>query len=432
MSVVAQEVDTKEVSSKNIRVLAAGFIGNILEWYDFAVYGFFAPTIGKLFFPSDNPTTSLIAAFGAFAAGFLMRPVGAVLFGHIGDRVGRKKALMLSVMMMAVPTLLVGVLPTHAQIGVSAAVLMVLLRMIQGVSVGGEYTSSFVFLVEHAPPHRRAFFGSWSMIGATCGILLGSAVGALINTFTTSEQLLAWGWRIPFVSGVLVAFVGYFIRHGIPEQPLSEELAEQEAYSPLREAFTFHRKEMLQSAGLNMMNAVTFYTVFIYLSSWLVTEVGEDRAEALDINTISMAALTLFVPLAAILADKFGRKPFLLIGSAGIALLSPTLLGLMHHHNFALILTGQIGFALLIACFAGTIPATITELFKRNVRVSAASVSYNLPFALFGGTAPMVDAWLVKVTGNPLSIAWYLSAIATITFFIALTVTETNGTSLDE
>ncbi|MFH1299939.1 MAG: MFS transporter, partial [Planctomycetota bacterium] len=168
MSVVAQEVDTKEVSSKNIRVLAAGFIGNILEWYDFAVYGFFAPTIGKLFFPSDNPTTSLIAAFGAFAAGFLMRPVGAVLFGHIGDRVGRKKALMLSVMMMAVPTLLVGVLPTHAQIGVSAAVLMVLLRMIQGVSVGGEYTSSFVFLVEHAPPHRRAFFGSWSMIGATC------------------------------------------------------------------------------------------------------------------------------------------------------------------------------------------------------------------------------------------------------------------------
>tara|TARA_R110002095_G_scaffold152203_1_gene131795 strand:- start:4894 stop:6192 length:1299 start_codon:yes stop_codon:yes gene_type:complete len=431
MSVVAQEIDTKEAGRKNIRVLAAGFIGNILEWYDFAVYGFFAPTIGKLFFPSDNPTTSLIAAFGAFAAGFLMRPVGAVLFGHIGDRVGRKKALMLSVMMMAVPTLLVGVLPTHAQIGISAAVLMVLLRMVQGVSVGGEYTSSFVFLVEHAPPHRRAFFGSWSMIGATCGILLGSAVGALINTFTTDAQLLAWGWRIPFVSGVLVAFVGYFIRHGIPEQTLSEELAKQEAYSPLRAAFTFHRKEMLQSAGLNMMNAVTFYTVFIYLSSWLVTEVGEDRAEALDINTISMAALTLFVPLAAILADKFGRKPFLLIGSAGIALLSPALLGLMNHHNFALILTGQIGFALLVACFAGTIPATITELFKRNVRVSAASISYNLPFAIFGGTAPMVDAWLVKTTGNPLSIAWYLSGIAAITFFIALTVKETNGTSLE-
>jgi len=423
---------TQEVSGKNVRVLAAGFIGNILEWYDFAVYGFFAPTIGKLFFPSDNPTTSLIAAFGAFAAGFLMRPVGAVLFGHIGDRVGRKKALTLSVMLMAVPTLLVGVLPTHAQIGVFAAILMVLLRMVQGVSVGGEYTSSFVFLVEHAPPHRRAFFGSWSMIGATCGILLGSAVGALINTFTTNEQLLEWGWRLPFLSGVLVAFVGYFIRHGIPEQPLVKELAEQEPYSPLKAALTNHRKELFQSAGLNLMNAVTFYTVFIYLTSWLVTEVGEDRAEALDINTISMAALTLFVPLAAMLADKFGRKPFLLIGSAGVALFSPALVRLMHHHDFALILTGQIGFALLIGCYAAAIPATITELFGRGVRVSAASVSYNLPFAIFGGTAPMVAAWLMKATGNPLAFAWYLSAIASISFCIALTVKETKGTSLGE
>ncbi|WP_298865185.1 MFS transporter [uncultured Gimesia sp.] len=423
---------TQEVGGKNIRVLAAGFVGNILEWYDFAVYGFFAPTIGKLFFPSDNPTTSLIAAFGAFAAGFLMRPVGAVLFGHIGDRMGRKKALTLSVMLMAIPTLLVGLLPTHAEIGIAAAVLMVLLRMVQGISVGGEYTSSFVFLVEHAPPERRAFFGSWSMMGATCGILLGSAVGALINTFTTDEQLLAWGWRLPFISGILVAFVGYFIRHGIPEQPISKEATDPEAMSPLKDAFTNHRKEMLQSAGLNMMNAVTFYTVFIYLPTWLVDEVGETTAEALDINTISMAALTVFVPIAAILADKFGRKPFLLIGSAGVALLSPTLLGLMHHHNFAMILTGQISFSLLVACFAGAIPATITELFRRGVRVSAASVSYNLPFAIFGGTAPMVAAWLLKETGDPLSIAWYLSGIATISFFITLTIKETRGTSLDE
>ncbi len=195
MSTVAQEIDASAAGGKKTRVLAAGFIGNILEWYDFAVYGFFAPTIGKLFFPAADARTSLIAAFGAFAAGFLMRPFGAVLFGHIGDRIGRKKALTLSVMMMAVPTMLVGLLPTHAEIGITAAVLMILLRMVQGVSVGGEYTSSFVFLVEHAPPHRRAFFGAWSMIGATCGILLGSAVGALINSFTTDIQLQNWGWR---------------------------------------------------------------------------------------------------------------------------------------------------------------------------------------------------------------------------------------------
>ena len=432
MSTVAQEIDAEATGGKKTRVLAAGFIGNILEWYDFAVYGFFAPTIGKLFFPAADARTSLIAAFGAFAAGFLMRPVGAVLFGHIGDRIGRKKALTLSVMMMAIPTMLVGLLPTHAEIGISAAILMIVLRMIQGVSVGGEYTSSFVFLVEHAPPHRRAFFGAWSMIGATCGILLGSAVGALINSFTTDIQLQSWGWRIPFLAGVLVAFVGYFIRHGIPDQPLAEELAEQEPSSPLKDAWTGHRTEMLQSAGLNMMNAVTFYTVFIYLSTWLVEEVGESRAEALDINTLSMAALTVFVPIAAILADRFGRKPLLLIGSAGVAIFSPALLRLMHHHNFGLILAGQIGFAVLVACFAGAIPATITELFKRGVRVSAASISYNIPFAIFGGTAPMVAAWLVKATGNPLAIAWYLSGIAAISFCIILTIKETKGCSLDE
>ncbi len=432
MSTVAPRMKPEETDTKKIRVLAAGFIGNILEWYDFAVYGFFAPTIGKPSFPSEDPRVSLIAAFGAFAAGFLMRPVGAVLFGHIGDRIGRKKALTLSVLMMAIPTMLVGILPTHAQIGMYAAIMMVLLRMIQGISVGGEYTSSFVFLVEHAPAGRRAFFGSWSMIGATCGILLGSAVGALINTFTTNEQLMDWGWRIPFLAGVLVAFVGYFIRHGIPDQPIAEELSEQEVYSPLKQAWVSHKTELLQSAGLNMMNAVTFYTVFIYLSTWLVEEVGETRAEALDINTISMAALTVMVPFAAMLADKYGRKPLLLFGAAGVTLFSYPLLWLMHHQHYQMILAGQIGFAVLVACFAGAIPATITELFKRGVRVSAASVSYNIPFAIFGGTAPMVAAWLVHSTGNPLSIAWYLSGIAAISFCITLTIKETRHNSLEE
>lgn len=423
---------TQEPGGKHVRVLAAGFIGNILEWYDFAVYGFFAPTIGRLFFPSDNPTTSLIASFGAFAAGFLMRPVGAVLFGHIGDRIGRKKALTLSVLLMAVPTLLVGVLPTHADIGIMAAVLMVLMRMLQGISVGGEYTSSFVFLVEHAPHHRRAFYGSWSMVGATCGILLGSAVGALINSFTTTEQLMEWGWRIPFLAGVIVAFVGYFIRHGIPEKPIAKVEVAEETLSPLRLAWKHHKKELIQSSGLNMMIAVTFYTVFIYLSTWLVEEVQEDRAEALDINTISMAALSIFVPIAAILSDKFGRKPFLLIGTAGVAILSPALVRLMHHHDFTLILTGQLSYALLLGCFGGALPAAITELFRPQVRVSAASVSYNIPFAMFGGTAPMVSTWLVHATGNPLAFSWYLSAIAAFSFVITLTLKETHGKPLDD
>ena len=418
---------SKDISGQNRLVLAAGFVGNILEWYDFAVYGFFAATIGNLFFPSVEPTTSLIASFGAFAAGFLMRPVGAVLFGHVGDLLGRKKALTLSVIMMAVPTFLIGLLPTHEQIGLAASVLMVLLRMIQGVSVGGEYTSSFVFLVERAPENRRGFFGSWSLIGAIVGILLGSAVGALVTSMTTEAQLAIWGWRIPFIAGVIVGLIGLIIRRTIPDQPVTGE----RTGLPLVEAVTGSWKGLLQAVGLNMMGAVAFYTVFIYMATWLVRQVGETHAEALEINTLSMVVLAVVVPFIALWSDRIGRKPFLLIGSAGMAVFAYPLVWMMHHHDFAMILSGQIGFAILLGTFSGVIPATMAELFPRRVRVTATSLSYNLPYAVFGGTAPMVAAWLVTETDNAMAISWYVAGMAALTFLVALTLHETRGVRLD-
>ncbi len=420
-------IDTGPRPSSHTRVLAAGFVGNVLEWYDFAVYGFFAPTIGALFFPSDDPSTSLIAAFGAFAAGFLMRPVGAIVFGLVGDLRSRKRALTLSVLVMAVPTFLLGLLPTHAQIGLAAAALLVALRMVQGISAGGEYTSSFVFLVEHAPEGRRGFFGSWSLIGAIGGILLGSAVGALIMTLTTDEQLMAWGWRLPFLSSVVVAAVGWVVRQGVSESPSAGE----RTGSPLAEAVAGSWKQLLQGAGLNVMGAVVFYTVFIYMATWLVEQVGEAHAEALDINTLSMLVMAVVVALAALASDRIGRKPFLLIGAGGIALFGYPLVWLMHHHDFLLILCGQAGFALFLGCFAGVIPVTMAELFPRNVRVSAASVSYNLPYAMFGGTAPMVAAWLVTETGDAMSITGYIVGIAAFAFLVALTLPERRGVDLN-
>ena len=419
--------ESKPEAGRNLRVLAAGFVGNILEWYDFAVYGFFAATIGNLFFPSTDPATSLIASFGAFAAGFLMRPVGAILFGHVGDLIGRKKALTLSVMMMAIPTFLVGLLPTYEHIGLAAAALLVLLRMIQGVSVGGEYTSSFIFLVEHAPEHRRGFFGSWSLIGASGGIMLGSAIGALITSLTTEAELAAWGWRIPFLSGVIVGLIGLIIRRGIPEPPVSDK----PHGSPLLEAVTKSWKGLLQAVGLNMMGAVTFYTIFIYMTTWLVNQVGETRTEALEINTFSMIVLAIVVPIAALLSDRIGRKPFILLGSSGIAVFGYPLVWLMHHPDYTMILLGQIGFAVLLGTFSGVIPVTMAELFPRGVRVSAASLSYNLPYALFGGTAPMVAAWLVSESHDAMAISWYVTGIALFTFLVSLTVYETRGSRLD-
>lgn len=409
------------------KVLAAGLIGNILEWYDFAVYGFFAAIIGEQFFPSDDPTVSLIAAFGAFAAGFLMRPVGAVFFGRIGDVVGRKKMLFFSVMLMAIPTFIIGLLPTHEKIGYAAAILMVVMRMLQGLSVGGEYTGSIVFLVEHAPPHKRGFFSSFSMIGATIGILMGSGIGALITGLLTEAQLESWGWRLPFLIGISIGLIGFIIRRGLHETPASEEKSK----APLKELFKEHRKPMFQSIGLNIMGAVCFYLIFVYMTTWLVTQVHETKSTALDINTISLFVLLIAVPLFAMLSDKVGRKPMLLIGSILMAACAYPLVWLMDHHNFTYILVGQSIFAVILSIFMSTIPSFMTELFPSRIRASATSVSYNIPYAIFGGTAPMVSVWLISVTDNSEAIAWYLMAVSVLAFVIALTVKETKGKKLD-
>ncbi len=410
-----------------LRILGAGLIGNVMEWYDFAVYGFFASTIGTLFFPSGNPTTSLIASFGAFAAGFLMRPVGAILFGHIGDILGRKKVLTISVMLMAIPTFLVGLLPTYDDIGLAAPVLIVLLRMMQGVSVGGEYTGSFVFLVERAPKNRRGLYSSWSLTGALGGILLGSGIGALVTNLATPDQLNAWGWRIPFLAGILVAGTGWLIRRGITEE-IGEKKPE---VSPLAEAVRGSRRELLQSFGLNVANAVNFYIIFIYISTWLVAQDGTSRAEALDINTVSMAITLLIIPLVAFASDHVGRKPFLLVGSGGLALLGYPLILLMHHTDPVMETIGQIGLAVFLGIFLATIPVTVAELFPRRIRVSATSLSYNLPLAIFGGTAPMVATWLITETGNAMAVAWYLSAAALVGFLVTLTLKETHRKELE-
>jgi MHS family proline/betaine transporter-like MFS transporter len=202
-----------------VRLIAAGTAGNVLEWYDFAVYGYFAAPIGRHFFPSEDATTSLIAAFGVFAAGFLMRPLGGVVFGHIGDHVGRKAALTISVLAMAIPTFLIGILPGYAVLGPTAAVLLVILRMVQGLSVGGEYTTSIVFLVEGAGRNHRGFAGSWSGFGAVGGILLGSAVGALVTLTLPPGEVGSWGWRLPFLAGLFVGLAGLYVRRHIPELP---------------------------------------------------------------------------------------------------------------------------------------------------------------------------------------------------------------------
>lgn len=403
------------------RAVVASISGNVLEWYDFAVYGYFAPVIAQKFFPSNSPDSSLLAAYGAFAAGFLMRPLGGFLFGHLGDRIGRRRTLILSIVLMAGPTFLIGVMPDYSAIGVWAAVLIVAMRMLQGLSVGGECTTSVTYLVEQAPPGRRGLFASWINFGCIGGILLGSAAGALIHTFWEAE-VQVWAWRLPFLAGLSVGVLGLVLRRGLPESTHGGELRER---APIARAFRHEWRSMVRVCGIWTVNAVGFYMMFLYITTYLQREVGVAAALALDINTISMVVLLLTIPVAGYASDLMGRR-FFMVGVPAVLLVSGyPLLWLMHHADPALILPAQIVFALLLGTYGPVVSAVMAELFPREVRCSGMSVAYNLTLGLIGGTTPMVATYLIARTHDDLSIAWYLMAAAAISLAFTVRIPET-------
>ncbi len=409
------------------RVVAAGISGNVMEWYDFSIYGFFARTIGNLFFPTGDPTTSLLAAFGVFAVGFLMRPLGAILFGYIGDRIGRGPALLWSVVAMAVPTFIIGVLPTYAQIGITASVLMLLCRIMQGLAVGGEYTSSAVFLAETAHPDKRGAASAWAPFGAVAGILLGSAVGATILNVMSLEQVVAWGWRIPFLLGVVVGGVGFLLRRRMPfDQPAAKK------GFPLWHALRQHPVQMLQVISISLVNAVGFYLIFVYIITWLKLFANVGASTALLINSFNMAVLLGMILSMSRLSDRVGRKPILVGSAIGLLLLSWPLMALMQTGNTPSVFLGQFGFALLIGAYGAVNPIAICEIFPRHVRCSAVSAAYNITLGVAGGTAPAVATWLIEATGSPSIPAMYIMASAAISAVAALSIHETSRKAISD
>ena len=395
------------------RLLIAGIVGNLLEWFDFAIYGFFAVTIGKLFFPVQDPVAQVISAFGIFAIGFLMRPIGGVLLGYIGDKHGRHTAMLISVAAMAIPTFLVGVLPTYATLGIAAPIILLILRMIQGLSVGGEYTTSVVYMVENSPPSRRGFVGSFAVSGAVLGILLGSSFGALLATLLTADQLQAWGWRVPFWCGLVLGLSGLWLRRGddsiAPHTPST--------VNPLKTAWHDHRQVMLQVSGLAMVTAVVFYLVFVYVVSWLEMVDGIAPATALKINSESMVLLIAVMLGSGWLSDRIGARPILMTSTVLIVILAWPLFWLMHSTNDWSILAGQFGYALLIGAYLGAQPAYMVKVIPAAVRCTAAGLSYNITLGVAGGLSPMVATWLVHRTSDDLSPAFLIAVAALVSWF---------------
>ncbi len=409
-----KNMDGPTAAPSRSRVIAAGLIGNVMEWYDFAVYGFFASVIGHLFFPADNPTVSLIAAFGAFAAGFLVRPLGGLLFGRIGDLVGRRRALILSVMAMAVPTVLIGLLPSYETIGIFAPVLIVLLRIVQGLSVGGEYTSSLVFLVEHAPPGKRAQNACWGMWGANVGILCGSGFGMMLTSVLSDVQIEAWGWRLPFLFGGIVAVTGMLLRRAIHvEAPTGGSL------QPVRDTFGKFRMDIIRVALLNIGLGVGFYAAFVYSVTYIKTVDKLPGHVAFYLNTEALALLLLVLPAAAWLADRYGRKPLMIAGGAVIGFGAIPLFELMHTTDPTTILLGEMGFVLGVGLLGGSIVANV-ELIPKPVRCTGLAFAYNTSIGYFGGTTPLIAAWLITQTGNPIAPAYWIAAAGILTLVMAI------------
>lgn len=400
------------------RIVIPGLIGNVLEWYDFALYGYFASIISPMFFPAKDLTISTIATFAVFAIGFIMRPLGALLFGYFGDKYGRKNSLSAAILLMAIPTTLIGCLPSYQKIGVSAPLFLILFRLLQGLAVGGEFTGSIVYIIEHSPKKSRAFYGSLAMSSAFVGLLLGSLAALFVHRyFPHSEH----AWRVPFLLSLFLGGVGLYLRLGMPESPVFEKFIKQsKAVSlPFIEIFKTHWRTIIKAICLVMLPSCGFYTSFVYLPNYIKRYLGMDIEKALLANTLTMLVLIFFIPVCGLFADRYGRRRVLLTGAFGfMVLMLPGYYFLGYMTTYHLYLSLVI-FALLVALSYSTIPVVLVEMFPTSVRFTGMSFPYNVANAAFGGTAPLVSSALIHQTGSLYAPAFYLSGLALITFIVA-------------
>ncbi|AFS52961.1 MFS transporter [Leptospirillum ferriphilum] len=409
-------------------VLAANIVGNVLEWYDFALYGSFATLFARVFFPPGNGYLSLLETFGAFAAGYVSRPVGGLLFGHAGDTRGRKRALIFSILLMSVPTVLVGLLPGYREAGLLSPVLLVLLRILQGLAIGGEFSLVMSFLVETAPFHKRGYHGSWALVGVVAGILLGTLSALSVSMLLGPDRLASWGWRIPFLAGLLLTGAGLYLRRHLPESPAFRP--EERDVSPFLAAVRGHGREMAKGFGFLVTNSIAFYTIVIYQPAFLAGLPGSTLERALTVQVLGLIALLFLVPLAGHLSDRIGRKPVTLLSAAGFFLLSPFLYRTFVGGTSEALLTGEAVFLFLLALYIGPLPSILTEIFPSNVRCSALSVTYNVNLALFGGTTPLVVTWLSHHFHDRTAAGDLLSVAALVSFFSILLLDETRFSPL--
>lgn len=413
-----------------LRTALAGLIGNVLEWFDFAVYGYFASNIGHQFFPQSTPAVQQLLTFGTFALGFLARPVGSLVLGRVGDRIGRRALLTLSISLMGSATLLLGLLPTYNQIGLAAPALLLLMRLIQGFSLGGEFTGSMVYTTEGSSPLMRGLVSSSTAAGTTMGFILGSATAYLINASMTPDDVNTWGWRIPFVGSVVFLIVGYLLRRGIVE---TEEGLKAAAIRPkLLPALIADWRPIVQTFGIVAMTNAAYYMTFTFAVERRKALAGATGSEFLLANTLSLFVVLFSKPLGGWLSDKVGRRRLMMALTVVVMGCIYTSLNMMLYGSPTSFILGQMILAVPLGMALGMQGAMLVEIFPLRSRVTSMSVAYSITLALAGGTAPLVSSWLIDTLGHPLAPAYYIMAYGAIGLAIMWPMSETNTRRLDQ
>lgn len=395
----------------NWNVLIATASGNTLEWFNFIAFVFLSSTISQLFFPGDNPNIALIKVFGIYALGFAARPIGGIIFGYIGDHIGRRTNLIASIVLMTLSTLLMGLLPTYEQVGVTAPLLLVLLRTLQGISVGGEYTGAAVYIYEHAPKNQKGFWVSFMPMTIAIGILLGSAVSLVFVQFLTTEALVSYGWRLIFFIGTLFGIIIFWLRLKLIETPSFKRIKQecQEVKTSLiKTILTQHWRNSLILFFIVTFYGIKYQILFIWMPTFLNTTDRLSNSTALVLNTISMVVFVLLVPIMGYFSDKINKERLIKITLVIDILITYPLFLVITHYDLPFILAALLLMSITFAIINVLATIVMMDFFPVNIRVSAISLAYNLAFAIFGGTAPLIATWFIYATNNHAAPAYIL------------------------
>ncbi|MFD1361906.1 MFS transporter [Lentibacillus salinarum] len=405
-------------------------IGNMIEWFDYATYGYLATVIAAVFFAPGNSTAALLSTFAVFAVSFVARPLGGVIWGYYGDKVGRKKILVLTVLIMSIATFAIGLIPSYASIGIAAPILLLIFRLVQGFSASGEYAGAAAFLAEHAPNKKRGLLVSMVPASTAAGLALGAIVASLLEFNLSSEALQSWGWRVPFLMAGPLGIFALFIRLKLEDPELFKEMERKEKFvkeekkSPMIQGIKSNWRQVLVAIGVVSLNAVGFYIILTYMPTYLTEELGFNSAASILTTILSLGSYVFFLPMVGALADRVGRKPVLISACILFIFLTyPAFILLSWGGAFAIL--AQILLGVILAGNDGVLATFLSEMFPTNVRYSGFAISFNSSNALFGGTAPFVATFLISVTNNSFAPAFYLMGAAAIAFIALFWTKET-------